>query len=265
MDEASWEAGVRLNQNESLSGFDIEQEPTVIPSLAVSAEINALAPPFARTCQAAHLMSRIIRHTNETRPDPHSWYQEALQLHDILEAFTAAVTHELEQISQDPSSSGRFTTLLPSIGLCYSAQMNLYDTHTCADVDDASGVGIPEQLEIQRMALNSIKNVCFSVSDLATKINRIVYSNEGTMLTPLVTDCLYQAAKYILWYVQETNKVELMTLVKEIKDTLSYISETWLVASKYVIGTSRSITNCPDEYLEILAGDDLRPNSNRPM
>ena len=161
------------------------------------------------------------------------WYQEALQLHSLLEAFTAAVTLELEQASQDTRTPNIFLSLLPAISLCYSAQLNLYDVHTCAEVDNPGGVGIPEQLEIQRVALRSIKVVCFSISDLATKVNNMLHSLETQRVSPLVTDCLYQAGKYILWYVQETNKLEFITLVREITNTLDHISRAWVVASKY--------------------------------
>lgn len=185
------------------------------------------------------MLSRVIRHTNEKSTNPQLWYQEALQLHSVLEAFTAAVMQELQHINQDPTAFGGFLNLLPIIGLCYSAQLNLYDAHTCAEADNTSGVGIPEQLEIQRVALNSIKKVCFSVSDLASRINGIVDSDESKTLSPLATDCLYQAGKYILWYIQETSKLELMTLVKEIKDALDKISRFWTVASKCLARTNR--------------------------
>jgi hypothetical protein len=65
----------------------------------VSAGTTAPVSPFARTCQAAHLLSRILRHINEKHTDVTFRYQEAIQLHRTINSFNLAVFHELEEIS----------------------------------------------------------------------------------------------------------------------------------------------------------------------
>ncbi|KAJ9149835.1 Fungal specific transcription factor [Pleurostoma richardsiae] len=229
MDEKSWEDG----------------EPTVIPSLAVSADASRPASSFTRTCQASHLLSRVLKHVNEKPTDVQTWYQEALQLHGIVQAFTTAVSQEMRAFDRQADGTSLCRNLLPALGLCYSTQLSLYDVHTCADADDTSGVGIPEQLRIQDVSLNGMKSVCFAVVELASKI-KVLPGPEVTssvIISPLVAHCLYESAKNVLWYAQETGKTDYVAAATDIQDCLRMIGESWAVGSRYI---------------EILNEDDLR-------
>ncbi|RQM06104.1 hypothetical protein DH86_00004310, partial [Scytalidium sp. 3C] len=74
-------------------------EPTVIQPLAVSEYTASHASPFARTCQASHILSHILRHLNEEHEDIQLKYQEAMQLHQTIDAFSSALSYEIDNIS----------------------------------------------------------------------------------------------------------------------------------------------------------------------
>ncbi|KAL1966745.1 hypothetical protein VTN77DRAFT_3942 [Rasamsonia byssochlamydoides] len=231
MDEDSWEKG----------------EPIVIQPLAVSTCTDVPASPFARTCQASHLLSRILRHINEKHTDVTFRYQEAIQLHRTINAFNLAISHELEKTSGDSYDPTNEAALFTGMAICYSAQLTLYDAYMCADADDISGVGIPEQLEMQNIAISSIKDVCIAVHQFANRIARAVESGDLLRISPLTTDCLYQAAMLFIGYIRQTGKVEFVQTVMDIRNALDILARRWDVAN---------------EYLKIIEGESFHPDGN---
>ncbi|GKZ36609.1 hypothetical protein AbraIFM66950_007762, partial [Aspergillus brasiliensis] len=202
-------------------------EPSVSPSVAVSGDASHAISSFARLCQASDLLSRVLRHINEQPSDMQFWYKEGIRLHYLLNSFAMGLT--LKSSEGDTDSiliSDR--SLHPAVGVVYSAQMLLYDMHTCSDFDHLSGVGIPEQLEMQTIALAGVRVVCTAVSSFA----RVIRAAEvgDTSISPLVINCLYEAAKYYFWYYRETSKPELLHEVSEIILALQAIAGTWAVA-----------------------------------
>ncbi|GAM35069.1 hypothetical protein TCE0_015r03083 [Talaromyces pinophilus] len=202
-------------------------EPSVSPSLAVSGDASHSISSFARLCQASDLLSRVLRHINEKPSDMRFWYREGIQLHYLLNAFATGLTRNSTQDETISILTGD-RSLHPAVGVVYSAQMLLYDMHTCADFDHLSGVGIPEQLEMQTIALGGVRVVCTAVSSFARGIRSAGVGDAG--ISPLVINCLYEAAKYYFWYYREANKPELLHEATEITLALQAIAGTWAVA-----------------------------------
>ncbi|KAF2195138.1 hypothetical protein K469DRAFT_722435 [Zopfia rhizophila CBS 207.26] len=217
VDETSWDQG----------------EPALIQSLAVSASTSIPASPFTRTCQAAHLLSRIVRHINDMHDDAPAYYREAKQFHHIISAFDNALSHELDSISStaDPILQIKLFT---AIALCFSAKIALYDHYTCAEVDATGGIGTPEQLGMQQVALENIKTTCIAVHTFAQKILLFSLGNDTTFLSPLLCNCLYQAAMSYTWYIRETGQTDLHAHLREIVDALRLIGARWGVANEYL-------------------------------
>ncbi|KAI5460852.1 hypothetical protein BGZ63DRAFT_252260 [Mariannaea sp. PMI_226] len=218
MDETLWDLG----------------EQTVVPSLAVSSDTDLPAPAFARTCQAAHLLSRVLSHINSP-VDPvndcvTSRYSEALQLHQILSSFHLALRQEVAM--DDPSAFAAYSS---AIGISYSALIALCDNYTCADLDDPSAVGIPEQLRMQKTSLNSLHEIGTSVWEFASCFGTLQGEESNhTVASPFAADCLYAAATQYLWYIQETGKTELNAAVDDMKTALNFIGRTWAVGNEYL-------------------------------
>ncbi|UKZ48109.1 hypothetical protein TrVGV298_002345 [Trichoderma virens] len=133
-------------------------EFVVTQPLAVSEYATTRASSFARTCQASHLLSHVLRHLNESNEDVKLHYHEALQLHHIIDTFRLAINQEIGNTSDEVYNSSRGISHLTAMAICYSAQLALYDAYFCADADGMREVGIPEQLEMQQVAISGIKN-----------------------------------------------------------------------------------------------------------
>lgn len=216
VDEQSWDNG----------------EPTLIQSLAVSASTSIAASPFTRACQATHILSRVLRHINEKHDDTQAYYGEAKQLHSVISLFNMAVTQEIQN-AEDSFDTGLKLRLIPAMGLCFSAQIALYDHYTCAEVDASGGIGTHEQLSMQETALTHIKVTCFAVQGFAERINALLDTGVSVgSVSPLTCNCLYAAAVNFIWYIRETGQRELEAQVGVIFEVLGRLSERWNIASK---------------------------------
>ncbi|CAM1501258.1 Fc.00g104200.m01.CDS01 [Cosmosporella sp. VM-42] len=217
MNEGLWELG----------------EQTVIPSLAVDGDTTIPAPGFARTCQAAHLLSRVLSNIGSaaaSRPAVDR-YTEAQQLYTVLRSFCLALQQELPP--EDPS---KFAAYSSAMGICYSALIALCDNYSCAEMDDPSAVGIREQLMMQETALRGLHEIGELICAFACQIeNNLETGEDGTKVSPLVAQCLYCAAKQYIWYFHETGKMELLQAVDTLMSALRAIRKQWNVAAEYLV------------------------------
>ncbi|KPM38581.1 hypothetical protein AK830_g8008 [Neonectria ditissima] len=207
-------------------------EQVVTPSLAVSSDTDLPATPFARTCQAAHLLSRVLSHIRigSNMKSPSNYYSEGLQLHNILSSFRLALTQEAS--NEEPQVLAAYSSAL---GLCFSALISLCDNHSCADLDDLSGVGTPEQLRMQQLALQSLHGIGEWMWEFASHLNLLLEGSECKYtVSPFATESLYAAATQYQWYIQETGREELMPAVDAMKQTLRLIGQRWKVGEQYL-------------------------------
>lgn len=213
------------------------------------------APPFARTCQAAHLLSRVLSHigTSQATRSPEQYYSEALQLHGILSSFKQALDQEVKR--EEPHA---FLVFSPAQGLCFSAIIALCDNHTCADLDDLAGVGTPEQLKMQETALNTLHEIGASVWQFASHlVNLLEPQGSQIIISPFAAQCLYAAATQYQWYIEETGKAELRAAVDLLKHALALIGRSWKVGGKpSPNGYSVTTTDIDlEKYCKILEGE----------
>jgi hypothetical protein len=198
----------------------------------VSASTSIPASPFTRTCQATHLLSRILRHIHEKHSDAQVYYAEAKQLHLTVDAFGSALEHELKTIDVIPEKPTTPLTLYTAIGVCFSARIALYDNYTCAEVGASGGIGTEEQLEMQEIALSNIKTTCMAVHAFAGRLSLVLESVDLAAVSPLICDCFYQAAMNYLWYIRETGQNQLTEHLMDIMNMLRALGSQWAVASK---------------------------------
>lgn len=215
------------------------QETTVMPSLAVSADSGVPAGPFARTCQATHLLSRVLRHIRDKNVEARFYFEEAMILHKTLSAFHEVLKVEVAaaEVATFDGHSERNSrrNLLTAAALCYSALVGLYDQHTCADAEVAERIGIPEQIEVQAIALPAILEIGVEIQKFAGRIMQLV-EEEGLLQTsPFWCDCLYSAGMKYTWYIQETSNFELMHAVSDIKNALKTLARRWTIAGKVLV------------------------------
>lgn len=97
-------------------------EMTTSEPLYVSSPTTVRASPFARTCQATHLLGRLIRHLNDQNVEPAFRFSEAGQLHRTFAALASLLPHEFHASPNQLSSA---------IALVYSGMLRLYDPYAC--------------------------------------------------------------------------------------------------------------------------------------
>lgn len=196
----------------------------------MSAEVDNSACPFARTCQAANLLSRVLRHVNQRPDDYNAYYAESMILARAATAFTSAVAHEADRLSDSQAAP-----LLAALGLAYSTQLALFDSHSCVECLSFEGVtGIPGQLEMQQVAFEGLLSLSPGVVSLARRITRLLGPGGGVRaVSTLALDCLYQAAKQQAWYFRETSKKEVFEDSNTVKEALRAAGQTQILASEY--------------------------------
>lgn len=205
----------------------------------MSSSADIPAPPFARTCQASHLLSRVVQHINLKPGNMREYYEEGIQLHHVLQAFHGALTHETSAMDSIGAAS-----LSSARGICYTALIALYDHHTCAELDNPDGIGIAEQLQMQEISLTTMHDVGVSLWEFSHGLREAVSVVGPRAATPFATECLYSAARQYTWYIWETGKTELNTAVADLVTALRLLGRHWDVSSK-TASASPAAMHCP--------------------
>ncbi|KAK3670152.1 hypothetical protein LTR78_009999 [Recurvomyces mirabilis] len=200
----------------------------VAAPLALSASATIRAAPFARTCQAAHLLGKILRHTSDTGLPLDYRFDEALQLNKTCRALATLLPDEAEAENLD---AGTRATLCSSMGIAYSALFVLYDTYSCTERAVLNG---PEaQLVMQKAAIEGLSEFSAIVMRLARHV-RYYIETEGLVRLPVfVIDSFYQAAANYAWYVRESSDPVCGKRLQELKELLGVCEKRWRVAGQY--------------------------------
>ena len=170
----------------------------------------------------------MLRHTSEKPEDYQSFYREAIHLSHVVSSFGTG----LAQVAAGLDDT-QVLALYPALGICFSAQLSLYDAHTCAEVDFPMAVGLPVQLEMQMLALDGMKAACRGVAEFGDKIRSAVESDMTAFVSPLVANCLFQAAKNICWLLREAPRQELWDALQAPVDALKGLGRIWAVGGEY--------------------------------
>ncbi|KAM0817159.1 putative Transcription factor domain-containing protein [Seiridium cardinale] len=114
------------------------------------------------------------------------WYREAINLRHLVSSFTPALNHEF-----GIAGTGDLT-LFPAVALCHSASLSLYSHHSCAESggEHNHGIGTPEQLEMQTIALAGILRCCGEVAIPARQVTLVLENGS--------------------WYYRESGKQDLL-------------------------------------------------------
>ncbi|KAF6810916.1 fungal specific transcription factor [Colletotrichum musicola] len=184
---------------------------------------NSQIGPFARVCQASHVLGRVLRHRN-SRKEAGVQYEiltEALQ----LEATSSALDAHLSQTSTDSAST-------VDLAISIIARLALYHGYACIQ-PDAVGERLPEETEMQGASIRGLKQI---ISDrgprLASLVIRQATENiEG--LSPLVVQALYDVATECQWFVREGDVADgADSTLRLATDALVLLSQRWKVGDK---------------------------------
>lgn len=227
----------------------------VAAPLSLSASETLRVSPFARTCQAAHLLGKIINHLDDKDLSVEYRFTDALQLHRTGRAFADVL---YDQLSEDADEDA---TLQPSIcasmAMIYSGLLTLYDGYSCTSKLPPEGGD--QKLLMQKQSIDGLSKISGRASELARRLKNIAKSGGLDRLGPMVIDCVYQAAancksarttsrrtpelRLVLtksanapdaWYVRESSDQTCVERLQELKELLVLLERRWKVAGTLI-------------------------------
>lgn len=188
---------------------------------------------FARSCQAAHMLSKVIQHKNMKKhtQDATSVIQEAKGLHHALCALQSSIEDaQLEGASSDFQSAAQ-----AAFAVCVCARYLLYSLYACNENDGVTARA-PNVLETEMQGL-SLDGIKFLASSAVPKM--ALASPE----CPLLAHCLYLTATECAWFVREDHKPEMRAALAQVVQGLGQIGKHWVVGGE--LRPELQSTNCP--------------------
>lgn len=207
-DDSSWDQG----------------DMTTSEPLYVSTTTSVRAGAFARTCQATHLMGRMIRNLNDHYSDPSLRFTQAITLYRTVNALSNVLPQET---FHDPH---RYAT---AMALCYGTLLHLCDPFSCTEAN--RGNHTVEETEMQAIAIPGMREVAGKVLEFSRYIREMVDEGESAAaVSPLVCDCLYSAAATFQWLSYESGSEEAVEGYRALRGVLEGLRGRWAVAGEYV-------------------------------
>ena len=227
----------------------------VNPLLVMSIEAATVVSPYARLCQAAHLLGNVCQHVNEhaVAEEADFHFQEAHRLSRALLAL-------LSMLEDEHRSLDKPSRLFSSRALCYTALLLLYDVHSCIEVDEIESCGGNRglRLDLQQLALDGMRDIASRVCTLADEITAQMRSNDQSVtgLSPLVISCIYSAAGVYAWYGRERGDESDLEKLKKLRVLLQSMQTRWQVAGKRAstcdVESLQLLTTASESYLYLL-------------
>ena len=198
-------------------GDVVTSEPVFVTSAT-----NVKAGHFARTCQAAHLVGRVVFHVNESSVDSRFRFSEAAQLHRTMAPLATLLTAEFET---EPDS------LSTSLALCYSAMMKLYDPYSCNN--NFPGENVAEETGMQVIAISGLQTTAEEILHFGQRLKSTM-SFDSPGISPLIADSFYQAASTFAWMAEERRAPEVTVPYGQMVEVLRLLDSRWKVAGEYL-------------------------------
>ncbi|KAE8395988.1 fungal-specific transcription factor domain-containing protein [Aspergillus alliaceus] len=204
-------------------------EVTVVEPLAVRANTTIHVCPFTRTCQAAHVLARVLGHRNDRSSDIDFRHEEAMQLHRTAQALSHTLSTELEQWIENDYDPTGYLPLFSAIGICYSALLLLYDSYCCIGIKEVGA-----NVQVQQTALSGLDEVSQAVYHFAKRIRSSMELGGSLKMSPLILDCLYQAAANFIWKSRETGNSAMLQRANEVQGVLEVLGMRWKAPQAYL-------------------------------
>ncbi|KAL0939844.1 fungal specific transcription factor [Colletotrichum truncatum] len=194
-------------------------QPLYTTGFSTDSEIG----PFARVCQASHILGRVLSHRSSRKGSLVSKdiLNEALQ----LEATLSALDMHLSQ-------SFHAAATAVDVALCTVARLTLYHGYACIQ-PAAVGERLPEESEMQNVSIRGLKQIISVCGPMLASVVIQQAAQNFNSLSPLVIQVLYDIATECQWFVREGDVVEgADTTLQLVTEALGLISQRWRVAAK---------------------------------
>jgi hypothetical protein len=216
--DPSFDELLPINDDDWHAGKLSPNQPLYSSSFSSIAELG----PFARLCQASHMLSKVTRHREcrlNSKEGVSELLKESASLHQALISLQLSIE---ETCSNDVSHKLR-SLLSPATAICFLARYSLYYLYGCTDVPGPAGDHSAQEAEMQSLSLAGLRLLATSFTGLTQIDSRC----------PFLPQCYYFAAYTCAWFVQEDNEPEMWDALRCFVDTLRHRSKALGVAGIY--------------------------------
>jgi hypothetical protein len=189
--------------------------------------------PFARTCQASHVLSRVLQHRTYSKDASNRDFvlSQAMQLLSTLSALDQHLAWPMDNPESHCAGHPSATTV--DVAICTCARLALYHLYAC-NLPDAAEGGFTEESALQQASIDGIEHI---ISLRGATLARCVIaecSKDLNQASPLVVQALYDAATECQWFIREGGEVmdTASTTFELLLQALALIARRWNVASK---------------------------------
>lgn len=190
--------------------------------LYISSPTKVKAAPFARTCQATHLLGRLIRLLNDRHVDAPLHFTEAIYLLRTLQALATLLQGDVQRFPL------RYATAL---SLCYGALLHLCDPLQCTETNH--GNHTVEETEMQTLAIAGVKSTAADILQFS-QLQMLSMTASPAAISPLMADCLYMAAATYTWLAHESGLREMGEAYHQLRKSLQVMNARWVLAGQYL-------------------------------
>lgn len=168
-DDAAWDSGQML----------------AAAPLSLSANQNISVAPFARTCQASHILGKAMRHVGDEKLPLEYRFEEALQLEYTLRALLHSIDAEISQVSD-----ATVGLLFPSKALCLTGLLSLFDRYSCTN--DLMESAPEVQLQVHKRSIDGTMDITNRVLEFGERVVEFADVYGASKISPLTVDALFQ-------------------------------------------------------------------------
>ncbi|KAJ6441326.1 fungal specific transcription factor [Purpureocillium lavendulum] len=219
------------------------------PLLAESFHAGTSLGPFAQTCQAAHMLDKVLTHLDRCRVDNDKnvaeTLEEAMYLHKALLALDASLnlpgmlsTHSYPWTDgASPFQDGGDGTQC-AMALCCSARILLYSEYGCNEPEARTTTRerVAMETEAQRVAYREIEKMAAMTIPKMAKLT--VQASNGAAAkpstSPLLAHCMYHGATECAWFIKENHERNMYAALRQIVRGLKAVQSEWRVGGEYL-------------------------------
>lgn len=211
-----------VNDDDWEKGEVVPNEPLFTESFSTATTLGY----FARTCQAAHILSRVIRHIKCKRSTGST--EDSLSEARYINNALAALQLSIEQQCSRTEAVTRSTSQTLALSVCICARFKLSREYACNEIQGGSKPNghFAQSAELQSICLANIKLMAFST------VPQLILANSEC---PLTAHSLYLAAGISAWFTREDHKPEVFEALARLVQGLRRLSEKWAIGSTLTV------------------------------
>lgn len=203
-----------------------EGQVAVEPTYKISTDFTTSVCPFARLCQAANMLGKVLRHHRLKNVQEDERFRQASTLYVELSDLARILV-------QEASTSPDYLAMASPMAVCFSALCFLCDPYACQALRPPSNT--PEEATMQVQAVEGLKSVSEGIRDFSEQIvARTPHSLDIDRVSLFVIDSLYAAAANFAWDVRESGSETSQASLDNIRQCLRRFVGRWRSSQEFL-------------------------------